>query len=85
MGSALMDAMDEELERLGVEDVEIGVDTGNEVATRLYEAAATGRTSASSTARPGASRGRACAARQRTRRAGRGRFGARPGPLLEGA
>ena len=37
VGSALMDAVDEELERLGVEDVEIGVDTGNEVATRLYE------------------------------------------------
>ncbi len=37
VGSALMDAVDEELERLGIEDVEIGVDTGNEVATRLYE------------------------------------------------
>jgi GNAT superfamily N-acetyltransferase len=37
VGSALMDAVDAELERLGVEDVEIGVDTGNEVATRLYE------------------------------------------------
>ena len=37
VGSALMDAMDEELARRGVEDVEIGVDTGNEVAVRLYE------------------------------------------------
>jgi len=37
VGSALMDAMDAELERRGVEDVEIGVDTGNEMAVRLYE------------------------------------------------
>ena len=32
-----MDAVDAELERRGIEDVEIGVDTGNEIATRLYE------------------------------------------------
>jgi hypothetical protein len=31
-----MDAVDAELERRGIEDVEIGVDTGNEVAERLY-------------------------------------------------
>lgn len=37
VGSALMDAVDAELDRLGVEDVEIGVDTGNRVAARLYE------------------------------------------------
>jgi len=37
VGSALMDAMDAELERRGVEDVEIGVDTGNEMAVHLYE------------------------------------------------
>jgi ribosomal protein S18 acetylase RimI-like enzyme len=37
VGGALLDAMDAELERRGVEDVEIGVDTGNEVAARLYE------------------------------------------------
>ena len=37
VGSALMDAMDAELERRGVEDVEIGVDTGNDMAVRLYE------------------------------------------------
>jgi GNAT superfamily N-acetyltransferase len=37
VGSALMDAVDEELARRGIEDVEIGVDTGNAVATRLYE------------------------------------------------
>jgi ribosomal protein S18 acetylase RimI-like enzyme len=37
VGGALLDAMDAELERRGVEDVEIGVDTGNEVAAELYE------------------------------------------------
>src|SRR5665647_961144 len=37
VGSALMDAMDADLERRGVEDVEIGVDTGNDMAVRLYE------------------------------------------------
>ncbi len=37
VGSALMDAMDAELERRGVEDVEIGVDTGNDAAVSLYE------------------------------------------------
>jgi ribosomal protein S18 acetylase RimI-like enzyme len=37
VGTALMDAMDAELERRGVDDVEIGVDTGNVVAASLYE------------------------------------------------
>lgn len=37
LGHQLLDAMDAELERLGIEDVEIGVDTGNDAATRLYE------------------------------------------------
>jgi ribosomal protein S18 acetylase RimI-like enzyme len=37
VGTALMDAVDAELERRGVEDVEIGVDSGNTVAARLYE------------------------------------------------
>jgi ribosomal protein S18 acetylase RimI-like enzyme len=37
VGAALMDAVDAELDRRGIEDVEIGVDTGNEIATRLYE------------------------------------------------
>ena len=37
VGTALMDAMDAELERRGVEDVEIGVDTANHDAVRLYE------------------------------------------------
>jgi ribosomal protein S18 acetylase RimI-like enzyme len=37
IGGALMDAVDAELQRRGVEDVEIGVDTGNQVAAHLYE------------------------------------------------
>ncbi len=37
VGGLLLDAMDAELERRGIEDVEIGVDTGNDVAARLYE------------------------------------------------
>ncbi len=37
VGTALMDAMDAELERRGVEDVEIGVDTANHDAVRFYE------------------------------------------------
>jgi GNAT superfamily N-acetyltransferase len=37
IGAAIMDAVDAELDRRGIEDVEIGVDTGNEVAARLYE------------------------------------------------
>jgi ribosomal protein S18 acetylase RimI-like enzyme len=37
IGGALLDAVDAELDRRGIEDVEIGVDSGNEIATRLYE------------------------------------------------
>ena len=37
IGGALLDAVDEELARRGVEDVEIGVDTGNDAAASLYE------------------------------------------------
>ena len=37
VGGALLDAVDAELERRGVEDVEIGVDTGNVVAAEFYE------------------------------------------------
>lgn len=37
IGGALLDAVDAELARRGVEDVEIGVDTGNVVAAELYE------------------------------------------------
>jgi hypothetical protein len=36
-GSAPLDAMDAELARRGAEDVEIGVDTANRDAARLYE------------------------------------------------
>lgn len=79
VGSALLDAVDAELERRGIEDVEIGVDTGNEAAARLYE---------SRGYRPDfrifyGSPGRkpwACLRREdEDRRAGRGRF-APPGP-----
>ena len=75
VGGALMDAVDAELERRGIEDVEIGVDTGNVVAASLYE----GRGY-----RPdfhifyGSPRRKpwACLRReQEDRRAGRGRFG----------
>ena len=37
VGTALFDAVDEELERRGIEDVEIGVDTANREAVRFYE------------------------------------------------
>jgi ribosomal protein S18 acetylase RimI-like enzyme len=37
VGTALFDAVDEELERRGIEDVEIGVDTANRDAMRFYE------------------------------------------------
>jgi GNAT superfamily N-acetyltransferase len=37
VGTALFDAVDEELERRGVEDMEIGVDTANRDAMRFYE------------------------------------------------
>ncbi len=37
VGTALMDAVDAELARRGVEDVEIGVDTANHDAVRFYE------------------------------------------------
>jgi len=84
IGSALMDAVDAELQRRGVEDVEIGVDTGNQVAARLYE---------SRGYRPdfhiyyGSPGGRpwACLRREaEDREAGRGRF-APPGPAPEQA
>ena len=37
VGSVLMDALDAELGRMGIEDVEIGVDNGNAAAARFYE------------------------------------------------
>jgi len=79
VGGALMDAMDAELESRGVEDVEIGVDTGNDMAVRLYE----GRGYRADFRIFYGSPGRkpwACLAREGDdRRAGRGRF-APPGP-----
>ena len=79
VGSALMDAMDAELERLGVEDVEIGVDTGNEVAARLYESRGYKPDFRIFYGSPG-KKPWACLRREAAdRRAGRGRF-APPGP-----
>jgi ribosomal protein S18 acetylase RimI-like enzyme len=79
VGGALLDAVDEELERRGVEDVEIGVDTGNDVAAHLYE----GRGYRPDFRIFYGSPGRkpwACLRREAAdRRAGRGRF-APPGP-----
>jgi ribosomal protein S18 acetylase RimI-like enzyme len=37
IGSALLDAVEAELERLGIDDVVIGVDSVNQAALRLYE------------------------------------------------
>ena len=79
VGSALMDAMDAELERRGVEDVEIGVDTGNDMAVRLYEGRGYRPDFRIFYGTPG-KRPWACLRREEEdRRAGRGRF-APPGP-----
>ena len=85
IGGALLDAVDAELERLEVEDIEIGVDTGNEAAARLYE----GRGYRADFRIFYGSPGRkpwACLRREaEDRAAGRGRF-APPGPTAgEGA
>ena len=84
VGGLLLDAMDAELERRGIEDVEIGVDTGNDVATRMYENRgyrADYRIFYGSPHR----RPWACLRREdEDRRAGRGRF-APPGPAAVGA
>ena len=74
-----MDAVDAELDRRGIEDVEIGVDTGNEVATHLYESRGYRPDFRIFYGSPGG-RPWACLRRQdEDRRAGRGRF-APPGP-----
>ncbi len=74
VGSALLDAVDEELARRGVEDVEIGVDTGNEVAARLYESRGYRPDFRIYYGSPGR-RPWACLRREEEdRRAGRGRF-----------
>jgi ribosomal protein S18 acetylase RimI-like enzyme len=79
IGSALMDAVDAELERRGIEDVEIGVDTGNEVATRLYESRGYRADFRIMYGSPGG-RPWACLRREaEDKAAGRGRF-APPGP-----
>ncbi len=84
VGSALMDAVDAELDRRGIEDVEIGVDTGNDVATRLYESRGYRPDFRIFYGSPGG-RPWACLRREEAdRRAGRGRF-APPGPASPGA
>ena len=79
MGSALLDAMDEELARRGVEDVVIGVDTGNVVAANLYESRGYRPDFRLFYGSPG-NKPWACLRREEEdRKAGRGRF-APPGP-----
>jgi ribosomal protein S18 acetylase RimI-like enzyme len=79
VGGALLDAMDEELARRGVEDVVIGVDTGNVVAANLYESRGYRPDFRLFYGSPG-SKPWACLRREdEDRKAGRGRF-APPGP-----
>src|SRR5665647_2814773 len=67
VGSALMDAMDEELARRGVEDVEIGVDTGRGRACGARKK--TGRPDAAASRRPApGTRGERAPLRERHRR-----------------
>jgi ribosomal protein S18 acetylase RimI-like enzyme len=82
VGTALMDAVDEELERRGVEDVEIGVDTGNTVAAHLYESRGYRPDFQIFYGSPGG-RPWACLRREaEDEAAGRGRF-APPGPRVD--
>ena len=82
IGAALMDAVDAELDRRGIEDVEIGVDTGNEVAAHLYESRGYRADFRIFYGSPGG-RPWACLRREdEDRRVGRGRF-APPGPASE--
>ncbi len=82
IGGALMDAIDAELQRRGVEDVEIGVDTGNQVAAHLYESRGYRPDFQIYYGSPGA-RPWACRRREADdKAAGRGRF-APPAPLEE--
>jgi len=84
IGGALLDAVDAELERRGIEDVEIGVDTGNEAAARLYESRGYRADFRIFYGSP-AGRPWACLRREaEDRAAGRGRF-APPGPERERA
>ncbi len=79
VGTALLDAVDAELERRGVNDVQIGVDSGNQQAMRLYERRGYRPDFCTYYGSPGG-KPWACLAREAAdRRAGRGRF-APPGP-----
>jgi ribosomal protein S18 acetylase RimI-like enzyme len=84
VGGLLLDAMDAELQRRDIEDVEIGVDTGNDAATRLYESRGYRADFRIFYGSPGG-RPWACLRREdEDRRAGRGRF-APPGPPTDAA
>jgi ribosomal protein S18 acetylase RimI-like enzyme len=79
IGGALLDAMDAELGRRGIEDVEIGVDTGNATAVHLYESRGYRADFRIFYGTPGG-KPWACLRREaEDREAGRGRF-APPGP-----
>jgi ribosomal protein S18 acetylase RimI-like enzyme len=79
VGGALLDAMDAELERRGIDDVVIGVDTGNVVAANLYESRGYRPDFRLFYGSPGR-RPWACLRREdEDKQAGRGRF-APPGP-----
>jgi len=69
-----MDAMDAELERRGVNDVEIGVDTGNDMAVRLYEGRGYRPDFRIFYGSPGRKPWACLAREEEDRRAGRGRF-----------
>ncbi len=74
VGTALMDALDAELARRGIEDVEIGVDEANHDAVRFYERRGYRPDFHIFYGSPGG-RPWACLARERAdREAGRGRF-----------
>ena len=85
VGTALLDAMDAELERRGVEDVEIGVDTATTTPCGSTSVAVTGPTSRIFYGSPGRKPWACLAREEEDRRAGRGRFAppgmdAPPGP-----
>jgi ribosomal protein S18 acetylase RimI-like enzyme len=79
VGGALLDAMDEELARRGVEDVVIGVDTGNVVAANLYESRGYRPDFRLFYGSPGSKPWAWLRREDEDRKAGRGRF-APPGP-----
>lgn len=84
VGTAIMNAVDAELERRGVEDVEIGVDMANHEAVRFYERRGYRRDFHIFYGSPGG-KPWACLRREAAdREAGRGRFtppGSEPPPL----